>query len=78
MRTPPEDVEKARRALLRRHELLAAWLDAMDRFEHPMRRRAASFREHSPLRREIQPIRDSRLRDIGSNIAGSVPARPLT
>ena len=78
MRTPPQDAEKARRASLKRQPLLAAWLDAMDRFEHPMRRRAASLREHNPLRRGIDPIRDSHPRDISSHIAGSVPARPLT
>jgi hypothetical protein len=76
MRTPPQDVEKARRALLQRQPLLAAWLDAMDRFEHPMRRRAAAFREHSPLRREIDPIRDTRLRDISSNLGGPASGRP--
>jgi hypothetical protein len=76
MRTPPQDAEKARRALLQRQPLLAAWLDAMDRFEHPMRRRAANFREHSPLRREIDPIRDCRMRNINSNLAGPASARP--
>ena len=76
MRTPPEDVEKARRALLRRQPLLAAWLDAMDKFDHPMRRRAASVREHSPLRRGIDPIRDTRLRDINSNLAAPASGRP--
>ena len=78
MRIPPEDTEKARRALLRRQPLLAAWLDAMDRFDHPMRRRAASFREHSPFRREIDPIREPRLRGISSDLAGPPSGRPLT
>jgi len=76
MRTPPSDAEKARRALLRRQPLLAAWLDAMNRFDNPMRRRAASFREHSHLRRDIEPIRGSRLRDVNSDLAGPAPGRP--
>ena len=78
MRNPPEDAEKARRALCRRQPLLAAWLDARDKFDNPMRRRAASFREHSPFRREINPIRDPRLRGVGSDLAGPAPSRPLT
>jgi hypothetical protein len=48
----------------------------MDRFDHPMRRRAASFREHSPFRREINPIREPRLRGISSDLAGPASGRP--
>jgi hypothetical protein len=76
MRTPPEDAEKARRALLRRQPLLAAWLDALNRFDNPMCRRAASFREHSPFRRDIDPIRSPRMRDISSDLAGPLSGRP--
>jgi hypothetical protein len=76
MRTPPSDPEKARRALCRRQPLLAAWLDAMNRFDNPMRRRAAHYREHSHLRRDIDPIRGSRLRDVSSDLAGPSPVRP--
>jgi hypothetical protein len=50
----------------------------MNRFDNPMRRRAASFREHSPLRRDIDPIRGSRMRDISSDLAGPPPGRPHT
>jgi hypothetical protein len=78
MRTPPGDAEMARRALRRRQPLLAAWLDALNRFDNPMRRRAATFREHSLLRRDIDPIRGTRMRDISSDIAGSAPGRPHT
>jgi hypothetical protein len=76
MRTPPEDAEKARRALLERQPLLAAWLDALNKFDNPARRRAASFREHSHLRRDIDPIRDPRLRDVHSDLAGPASGRP--
>jgi hypothetical protein len=75
MRTPPEDAEKARRALLRRQPLLAAWLDAMNRFDNPMRRRAANFREHSAFRRDIDPIRGPRMRSISSDLAGPPSGR---
>jgi len=76
MRTPPTDAEKARAALRRRQPLLAAWLDALNKFDNPMRRRAANFREHSHLRREIDPIRGVRLRDIHSDLAGPPSGRP--
>jgi len=35
MGNPPGDVEKAMRALRRRHPLLRAWLDALHRHEGP-------------------------------------------
>ena len=78
MRTPPGDAEMARRALRRRQPLLAAWLDALNRFDNPMRRRAATFREHTPLRRDIDPIRSPRMRDISSDLAGPATGRPNT
>jgi hypothetical protein len=53
-------------------------LDALNRFDNPMRRRAASVRENSLLRRDIDPIRGSRMRDIKSDLAGSMPGRPHT
>ena len=76
MSRPPGDPEKARRALLRRQPLLAAWLDAMNRFDHPMRRRVAHFREQSHLRREIEAIRDPRMRDITSDLTAPPSGRP--
>ena len=75
MRTPPSDAEKARAALRRRQPLLAAWLDALNKFDNPMRRRAATFREHSPFRREIDPIRGPRMRGISSDLAGPPSGR---
>jgi hypothetical protein len=53
-------------------------LDALNRFDHPMRRRAAHFREHSHLRREIDPIRSARMRGISSDLAGPPSGRPHT
>jgi hypothetical protein len=76
MRIRPGDAEKAMRALQRRQPLLSAWLDAMNRFDNPMRRRAANFRENSHLRRDIEAIRDPRMRDVSSDIAGPAPGRP--
>jgi hypothetical protein len=78
MRNPPRDAEVARRALCRRQPLLAAWLDALNRFDNPMRRRAANFREHSHLRRDIDPIRGARMRGISSDLAGPPSGRPHT
>jgi len=78
MGTRPGDAEKARRALQRRQPLLAAWLDALDRFDNPMRRRAAKFRVNSHLRRDIDPIRGRRMRDVSSDLAGPAPGRPQT
>jgi hypothetical protein len=48
----PDDSKAAMRALLRRHALLAAYLDALNRIHDPNhRRRAAEFRlEHRPRR----------------------------
>src|SRR6266404_5421246 len=48
----PDDSKTALRALLRRHGLLAAYLDAVNRIDGPNhRRRAAEFRlEHRPRR----------------------------
>jgi hypothetical protein len=41
----PDDIEKTVRALLRRHALLRAYLDAVSRIDGPNhRRRAAEFR----------------------------------
>jgi hypothetical protein len=40
-----------------------------------MRRRAATFREHSPFRREIDPIRGPRMRGISSDLAGPPSGR---
>jgi len=76
MRTPPEAPEKARRALRRRQPLLAAWLEPLNKFDHPMRRQAANYREHSHLRREIDPIRGPRLRGISSDLAAPPSGRP--
>jgi hypothetical protein len=76
MGTRPGDAEKARRALQRRHPLLAAWLDALDRFDNPMRRRAAHFREHSCVRRDVEAIRGPRIRNLSSNLAGPARGRP--
>ena len=73
MGTRPSDAEKATRALRERQPLLAAWLDALNRFDNPMRRRAANFREHSRLRRDIDPIRGLHTRDISSDLAGPAP-----
>jgi hypothetical protein len=76
MRTRPGDAEKALRALQQRQPLLAAWLDALNRFDNPMRRRAASFRENSNLRRDIDPIRGPRMRGLSSDLAGPPRGRP--
>ena len=48
----PDDSKTALRALLRRHALLAAYLDALNRIDGPNhRRRAAEFRlQHRPRR----------------------------
>jgi hypothetical protein len=51
-------------------------LDALDRFDNPMRRRAANFRQHSHLRRDIDPIRGRRMRDVSSDLAGPARGRP--
>jgi len=76
MRTRPGDAEKARLALQRRQPLLAAWLDALDRFDNPLRRRAARFRENSHLRRDVEAIRGPRIRNLSSDLAGPAPGRP--
>ena len=73
MGTRPSDAEKATRALRQREPLLAAWLDALNRFDNPMRRRAANFREHSRLRRDIDPVRGLHTRDVSSDLAGPAP-----
>lgn len=78
MGTQPNDAEKARRALRQRQPLLAAWLDALNRFDNPMRHRAANFREHSRLRRDIDPIRGLRMRDVSSDLAGPPPSPPAS
>jgi hypothetical protein len=73
MGTRTTDAEKLG-ALRQRQPLLAAWLDALNRFDNPMRHRAANFREHSRLRRDIDPIRGLRLRDVSSDLAEPPPA----
>jgi hypothetical protein len=70
MGTRPDDVEKAVRALRRRHPLLAAWLDIQNRIDNPMRRRAAKFRQGQRSYRDISLIRGPRIRDISSELCG--------
>ena len=57
MGTRPDDSKKtAMRALRGRHALLAAWLDVLNQFDGPSRRRAAELRQAQQLRRD-RPIR---------------------
>src|SRR6266481_5539522 len=65
MGTRADHAEKtAVRALVRRHALLAAWLDLLNRIDNPMRRRAAKLRQEQRPRRDISLIRGPRTRDI--------------
>jgi hypothetical protein len=54
MSTRSEDVEKAIRALRRRHPLLYAWLKAMDRLDGP-RNPNVTAGNASPRRRPLLP-----------------------
>lgn len=57
MGTRPDDSKKtAVRALRGRNALLAAWLDVLNQFDGPSRRRAAELRQAQQLRRD-NPIR---------------------
>jgi hypothetical protein len=71
MGTRPDDVEKAKRALRRRQPLLAAWLDALNRIDNPMRRRAAKFRHAQRSHRDLSLVRGPRLRDLSSELGGN-------
>jgi hypothetical protein len=70
MGTRADHVEKtAVRALRRRGDLLATWLDLLNQFDNPMRRRAARFRQEQRCRRDISVIRGPRMRDLCSGLA---------
>jgi hypothetical protein len=46
-------------ALQQRHDLLAAWLAALNRLDNPMRRRAAKYRQGGSLQIAPQQIRQA-------------------
>lgn len=72
MGTGTHHAEKtAVRALRRRGELLAAWLDLLNQVDNPMRRRAARYRQEQRSRRDIAVIRGPRMRDVSSGLAAA-------
>lgn len=67
MRIQADDSKKtALRALRRRHALLAAYLEVLDRLDGPGRRRTPEFRWEQRPRRDIPIYRFSRMEALGS------------
>jgi hypothetical protein len=61
------------RALQRRHALLAAYLNIVDRLDGPSRRHAGEFRQHRP-RRDIATCRVRSLSRMAGRMGGPFPA----
>src|SRR5260370_20805468 len=67
----PDDSKTALRALLRRHALLAAYLDAVNRIDGPNHRcRAAELRLVHRPRRDLPPAECCNFRKVPPNRAG--------
>jgi len=77
MGTQADDSKKtAMRALRRRHALLAAYLDVLDRLDGPSRRRATEFRQEQRPRRDIPTYRAPRIGVVSSALFVHSTGRP--
>jgi hypothetical protein len=77
MRTQADDSKKtAMRALRRRHALLAAYLEVLDRLDGPNRRRPPEVRPEQRPRRDIPVYRVPRIGTLSSGLFAHSAKRP--